>query len=1004
MSARNKRRSQGFSLFTALLLLTIMAALSVSVLLLVRTETVAGANDLQNKAAYHAAEGALEKMTADLSNVFTAIQAPQVSDITNVSTLTPTVPGITYPEYSVTPALNADGSLNKQWHQIASGTNQDLYAQTIPVTLSVTAQTGLGDQVRMVRTAEIALIPVFQFGVFSQSDIGFFSSPDMNFAGRVHTNGDLFLGVSSSATLSFQDKLAAYGNVIRARLPNGLASSSNNNTGSVYIQAQAGGCDALAAGGSAGTNCKTIASTEGSVIDGPTSAQNSGWNSVSKTKFNGQLIDGNYGRTGGTGATCMTLSFTNQAQNCPSGPGQTGSTTPDPNNQNFEIIRMPPSWDTASSPIGQARLYNQAEIRILLADDPAELGGSGRTDPDNIRLANVQTSGIATAPDYSKGVPTSVPTTLAALSGGRSYTTYFAEATDLNTAGIQETTPWTTSYSTALTADWPKIPLAPPSADVQTLWANATPAGGAGSPVYTTSPNNKWNLIDGYIRVEYRDSTDTWHPATREWLELGFARGLTPPKSGSLNTVNPKAILIMQEPADRDGDGTLDPNGTAHTFSSGHWNNNEALPPEVRTDTNTSTYYYGDGGSGSHADSVTRTNWYPINFYDSREGEPRDATSTSCTVNGIMNAVELDMYNLKRWLAGTIGANGTSVKSSEDNGYIVYFSDRRGMLVNANAVKPNPAGAGNISDPRKTGDSGLEDVVNATSSSGAPDGALETPGGVTSPEDVNANGLLDNYGAKNLGYGFYYPSGGGYAYVSNTVSGTPTPYGDHRVDCLSVARKNRVSGARHVLRLVNGSLGNIATKSDGTGGLTVGSENPLYILGDYNSNSTDASWAGGTEPAHAAAGVIADAVTLLSNSWTDMQSFQYPSNVSSHKGATATRYRLAIAAGKNKTFPAPSYINSSTYGFGTDGGVHNFLRFLEDWTGDDAYYKGSMVSLFYSTYSTGTFKCCNSSVYRPPQRHFYFDPLFSDYSKLPPGTPSFRDVNNLSYRQDFTPR
>ena len=243
MSARNKRRSQGFSLFTALLLLTIMAALSVSVLLLVRTETVAGANDLQNKAAYHAAEGALEKMTADLSNVFTAIQAPQVSDITNVSTLTPTVPGITYPEYSVTPALNADGSLNKQWHQIASGTNQDLYAQTIPVTLSVTAQTGLGDQVRMVRTAEIALIPVFQFGVFSQSDIGFFSSPDMNFAGRVHTNGDLFLGVSSSATLSFQDKLAAYGNVIRARLPNGLASSSNNNTGSVYIQAQAGGCD-----------------------------------------------------------------------------------------------------------------------------------------------------------------------------------------------------------------------------------------------------------------------------------------------------------------------------------------------------------------------------------------------------------------------------------------------------------------------------------------------------------------------------------------------------------------------------------------------------------------------------------------------------------------------------------------------------------------------------------------------------------------------------------------
>ena len=52
-------------------------------------------------------------------------------------------------------------------------------------------------------------------------------------------------------------------------------------------------------------------------------------------------------------------------------------------------------------------------------------------------------------------------------------------------------------------------------------------------------------------------------------------------------------------------------------------------------------------------------NWYPINFYDAREGENRDnmraATDDSCTTNGVMNAVEIDVGNLKRWLANSSG-------------------------------------------------------------------------------------------------------------------------------------------------------------------------------------------------------------------------------------------------------------------------------------------------------------------------------------------------------------
>ena len=80
-------------------------------------------------------------------------------------------------------------------------------------------------------------------------------------------------------------------------------------------------------------------------------------------------------------------------------------------------------------------------------------------------------------------------------------------------------------------------------------------------------------------------------------------------------------------------------------------------------------------------------------------------------------------------------------------------------------------------------------------------------------------------------------------------------------------------------------------------------------------------------------------------------------------------------------FPQPAGTGQD---FGTDGGVHNFLRYIEDWGGaDGSVYRGSLVSLYYSQYATGTFKCC-TLVYGPPNRNYYFDTAFLDPAKLPP--------------------
>jgi hypothetical protein len=1007
-----KQSSRGFTLIASLLLMCLLSGIAIGLLMMVNTEGRAGGDDLQNTMAYRSAEGAIEKMTSDLANSFQGGAVPTPTQITGLTSLMPTGdPSVTYPDYTFTPSVTPGGALNATYAQIQTGTFQGLYASTVPITLKATALRSLGQEVTMLRTVEVALVPVFQFGVFSDSDLGFYSSPNLDFQGRVHTNGDLYLGVADGYTLTFHDKITAYGNVLRTVLPNGLSAAANNDSGEVDILTAAQGCDG------AQPACRAITAAEGSVVGAggnpPQSAYNAGppsWQTISQSTYNGWITDGNYGNAINTGVKQLTLPFVSS---------NTGGPVPQ-----YEIIRRPPAGESASTPLGSSRLYNEAQIRVLLSDDPAELSAGGAADVQNVRLANGQFNG---GPNYTTGVAASTPT-LAALASGKPRMTYFAEGS----TAIPDPNP-ASPYPSSLPPDWGFAPLTTNLA-LQPLTPLQAPLRSTGATLptaanismlcgvfgTTTNPacpypyyappavanTSTWNLLDGYLRVEVLQNNGTWLGVTQEWLGLGFARGPIPPTSpgpatnAGSNQVNPNAILLFQMPADRNGNGGApDATGVATvcTLSGSparYTSCTYGRPPEVQTDSFTNSPYYGDG---NQLTSSSRTNWYPINFYDTREGEVRDIIqgNNSCTASGAMNVVELDVGNLKRWLAGSTGVNGASVNYTNQNGYILYFSDRRGML-------PNPTQNPSLVDPAntKTGDSGLEDSINSASAAGTPNNALDPvpPGKTESPEDVNNDGVLNIFGEANLGNGFgtgFNASGG------NQYARIPL--------CLATARANWISGARHALKLVDGGLGNLPVRADnGGGGFTVGSENPVYILGDYNTSAADPMWANpstGTEPAHAAAAIIADAVTVLSDHWSDLESFQNPTQPTS-RPAQDTYYRVAIAAGKSINFPFPNWTSATDYGFGTDGGVHNFIRFLEDWhnPGATLNYKGSLVSLYYSTYATGTFKCCTYAVYQPPTRNYVFDPLFSQPQNLPPGTPQFRDIDNLSYQQSFTPR
>jgi hypothetical protein len=1104
--------TKGFTLIASLLLLLLLSGISIGLMMMVNTEGKVGGTDLQNNVAYHSAEGGVEKMTSDLAATFQTAMSPTALQICNLGLPTaggPTIAGVTWKDYQITPGplgaacpSQTDFAKLENWGQIKSGPNQGLWAQIIPINMLATAAEPGGQEVSMTRTAQVALIPVFQFGVFSESDLSFYPGSNLDFAGPVHTNGDLYPFAGTGATLTFHSKLSAYGNVIRTQLANGYAAGTNYN-GTVYIPSADGDC--TSPGTAVAGNCTAMAVVttnygDGSVTGaGSAAAQASAtYNGSNWTPFsngtNSEIINGNYGSTvagaTGTGAKQLKMPFVG------------GGALPN------EIVRRPPAGESATTVLGQSREYNMAQIHVLLSDDPADLPG-GASDTNNVRLANLSASqaqaqyGNTTAPaNLEWGIPITSgnfnAATFGTPTGGNTYNLYFAAAANAVPANC--------TSSTSCPLDWPFAPFPPtgnpfpttqglqppapatgPAAPTYqlpgsgaaalvaglcppaspTLAASAirptgcpaapaypyyAPPNPSGSTNYSSLSSTAWSLIDGYLRVEYRDVSGTWHPVTNEWLQLGFARGLTAPTTPGSNPITPNAILLLQEPADRSGTGTW-PTSTATVPTcsvippsgpnKGKCTAWTGLVPEVATDAAAAAAgITGTGGewafgftptapvagppaSSATPQSLTQYNWYPINFYDVREGEARDNTvgDNSCSTNGVMNAAEIDVGNLAKWLAGTIGASGGSVDFNAQNGYILYFSDRRGMLLN-----PHPPLGGATT---KTGDAGTEDVINRSSGPGTPDGILDPkPANRNfSPEDDNENGFLDNFGPANMGMGFWGTVASAAQNLNLQINSgaKPDPFGtdaagntNNRIaSCANTARKNWVSGARHVLRLVDGSFGNVPRRTDAAatldspGGFTVASENPVYIWGDYNTNAADAaSWPTdtakfqGDATGHSAAAVISDAVTLLSNQWLDNNSMIGNVTTLAQRKPTADGYfRLAIAGGKNMNFQQPTYTTPAAPGqdFGTDGGVHNFLRYLESWSGHTVHYKGSLVSLYYATYNTGTFKCCNL-VYTVPTRNYYFDLDFSSPGGLPPGTPMFRDVNSLGYRQLFTAR
>ena len=283
-------------------------------------------------------------------------------------------------------------------------------------------------------------------------------------------------------------------------------------------------------------------------------------------------------------------------------------------------------------------------------------------------------------------------------------------------------------------------------------------------------------------------------------------------------------------------------------------------------------------------------------------------------------------------------------------------------------------------------------------------------GAVTSTMSSTTVATTLSYGQ----YGMYTSASPGNLYgaaVTNAITAntnctvtTPSPIwpGDYVVHA-NEARENPNPFFRRAVKIMDGSLLTGLGTCPGSVpcGLAIATENPVYMQGDFNANSAT----GGFNDPDVAVSVNADAVTMLSNNWNDVNSFIFPFQQSNNqRNATNTYFRTAIMAGKGVSFPIPTYTPAPAGDFGTDGGVHNFLRFIESWNngGETLNYEGSIISMFTNRQAIGTYKS-STLIYSPPARAYVFDVNFLTPALLPPRTPLFRDVNTTGFTQLLLP-
>ena len=971
---RARASERGAALATSLLLLGVLGAIAITVLAVVSKEAKIAGSDVKRTQAFYAAGAGIEKMTTDFSGLFQITSRPTAAQLLAIQNSPP--PELLAEGYTMDQLIGLDdaaltsmrttqGITNGSYPRVTipGGPFNGLSASVAPYILSSQATAADGTQVALPRQMNNYLIPIFQFGMFSNDDIELHPGPPFSFNGRVHANGNIYV----NGNVSFLAKVTTANELIYDVLRNGVARSG------ATVSVQVGAVRVPMTMGSMFSGPNIVGATAGQrgyFPGSPDGSVNSAWDSTSvgpastgvSNQFGGQV------QTRTTGGTALVLPLQ-----------LTGNST-------REIIKR----RTPSDPqvVRDSRYHSKAQIRILIDDEnPATADTSGIPAGQGVRLTTFD--------------PLPLPNSAAATGGGRALWRINDDGTYRDTAASCVRQAQGGAPGQALTVRGVKGT----SQSVNLNGTSTSVPGGAG--------------LSGRILIQIVDSSGNAIDVTQQILSMGTTVG------------EPNAIVTLQRPlwaaftqGSRDASAAqnIAPDGTPYYNSLTDIVSNTyiAADGQIQTSpgpTQDATYGYLTGlvddiaaGQPLRADvpsSLNIADWgtaswsnnkewnaiVPINVYNVREGCIDSVNCDQVYERGITNVVELNMRNLARWLDGVYDNNllaGTPAISgniANPGGFTVYVSDRRG-----------------------------DRVKSTTDFNGA---AVNSSNGMVDNEDIyGANGLLEpGEDVQNTA-----------ALVKDTTE-LPDPTvlgGVYGVDltkrALTVAAwSNPNNYFRHSLRLFNGEdlqLSGGANKLSAIQGVTISTENLLYIWGNYNTTGINLAPPAGTAslndpttPFHylgnqVPASLVSDAFFPLSKTWADSCSAMYPGNLGNRRadlnlpGDTAeTAVRAGIISGNNLGALAgsPDAGNGASGESRLNGGMHNFPRFLESWSAR-WNFAGSLIPLYHSNQALGPYNS-GSTIYSPPIRNWAFDTSFLDPNKLPPATPQFQYVQPTAFRQ-----
>jgi len=185
------------------------------------------------------------------------------------------------------------------------------------------------------------------------------------------------------------------------------------------------------------------------------------------------------------------------------------------------------------------------------------------------------------------------------------------------------------------------------------------------------------------------------------------------------------------------------------------------------------------------------------------------------------------------------------------------------------------------------------------------------------------------------------------------------------------------------VRVRNGSeLASTSIGAPEIQGLTVVTDQAMYVEGSYNST------------AKKPAAFLCDSLNILSNSWNDANSTLALGN----REASNTVINAAFLSGTDSTDGVEG--TGPVFGNEYNGGLENYPRFHETWSGHTLSYRGSFVSLNLPRHVNGAW-AYGGPFYRAPNRDWRYETDFNNAENLPPLSPRFVSLKQELFMRQF---